>query len=212
LKTKTPNVILNIIGPPGCGKGSLVKILLERIPKPIHILGTGDRCREEEEKKTSAGDVIAEYTSTGLLVPDRIMLPIIGESMTCLSDFRGVLMADGATRTLAQYEAVINSASIHGFKVHTIFINDCVHECVKRIKDDPNRIHRTDNDDLVLKIRTLEYENHTIEAIEHARGHEGEDFCKINRVDGPRLKAGNVMAFLQSRHPEHFSVSHLASR
>lgn len=92
-----------LFGPPGSGKGTQAKLLIEKYHVP-HI-STGDLLREALSKKTPLGLRAKEHLDNGTLVPDDIMIGLIREVVTTGSGKDGFLL-DGFPRTIPQAEAL----------------------------------------------------------------------------------------------------------
>ena len=56
-----------LLGPPGGGKGTQAKFLIEKLDIPQ--ISTGDMLREHVTKQTSLGIKAKEYMNSGALVP-----------------------------------------------------------------------------------------------------------------------------------------------
>lgn len=90
---------LVLVGPPGSGKGTQAKRLVERLQ--LAYIGTGEILRDAVKRKTDMGVQIAPMMTQGLLVPDPIVNEVVAEL------FRGKdrpnrFVMDGYPRTLAQ--------------------------------------------------------------------------------------------------------------
>ena len=92
-------MLLVFIGPPGSGKGTQSKRLLDY----LHIghLSTGDLLREAKAAGTPLGKLAAEYMDFGRLVPDNLVLEMVAEKLDD-SHYQAGCMFDGFPRTLAQ--------------------------------------------------------------------------------------------------------------
>lgn len=91
------------IGPPGAGKGTQAERIVRRY-KLAH-LSTGDMLRAARDAKTEVGRKAEAYMSAGQLVPDEIILAIIGQRLG-EADCREGYLLDGFPRTMAQAEAL----------------------------------------------------------------------------------------------------------
>lgn len=97
---------MNIVmmGPPGAGKGTQAKILAERFGL-LH-LSPGDLLREAVREGTELGRKAKAYMDAGLLVPDELIVDLIGGRIRDEAGrTRGVIL-DGFPRTLRQAEAL----------------------------------------------------------------------------------------------------------
>ena len=94
---------LIFIGPPGAGKGTQSKRLIEYLKVPH--LSTGDMLRQEIEDRTEYGLRSQEYMTLGKFVPDSIILEIVGRRIDQRDCAVGCLF-DGFPRTLVQAAAL----------------------------------------------------------------------------------------------------------
>ena len=100
---------LILLGPPGAGKGTQAKIISEK----YHIihLSTGDLLRAEIANKTPLGLTAMQYTNSGKLVPDSIMIELIKNRLQ-KEDVKNGFLLDGYPRTIPQAESLENLTSI----------------------------------------------------------------------------------------------------
>ena len=95
---------LALFGPPGAGKGTLAKILVEKY-QFIHI-STGDMIRKEIADGSELGKMAAEIINNGQLLSDDIVIKMIESRIKSeASDVFGFIF-DGFPRTVAQAEAL----------------------------------------------------------------------------------------------------------
>ena len=94
------NVIL--LGPPGAGKGTQAKHLVQT--RAMVQLSTGDMLREARSSGTAMGRRVAEVMDRGDLVTDEIVIGLIEEKIT--GSAGGGFIFDGFPRTLAQADAL----------------------------------------------------------------------------------------------------------
>ena len=94
------NIIL--LGPPGAGKGTQAKRLVEE--RNMVQLSTGDMLREARTSGTEMGKKVAAVMDAGNLVTDEIVIGLIREKLEQGAD--GGFIFDGFPRTLAQADAL----------------------------------------------------------------------------------------------------------
>jgi len=95
-----PNIIL--LGPPGAGKGTQAKRLVDE--RRMVQLSTGDMLREAKTSGTEMGNRVAEVMARGELVTDEIVIGLIEEKIT--GHAGGGFIFDGFPRTLKQADAL----------------------------------------------------------------------------------------------------------
>lgn len=94
------NIIL--IGPPGAGKGTQARHLVET--RGMVQLSTGDMLREAKESGSEMGKIVAGVMERGELVTDEIVIGLIREKLE--GDNGGGFIFDGFPRTLMQAAAL----------------------------------------------------------------------------------------------------------
>ncbi|NGQ90777.1 adenylate kinase [Rhodobacter sp. HX-7-19] len=94
------NIIL--LGPPGAGKGTQAKRLVEE--RGMVQLSTGDMLREAKTSGTEMGRKVADVMARGELVTDEIVIGLIEEKIT--GQAGGGFIFDGFPRTLKQADAL----------------------------------------------------------------------------------------------------------
>lgn len=97
--------MLNIIifGAPGSGKGTQSQKLIDKY-QLTHI-STGDVLRDQISKETELGKLASKYMSQGELVPDKVVIDMLGEIISANHNTNGFIF-DGFPRTLPQGEAM----------------------------------------------------------------------------------------------------------
>jgi adenylate kinase len=95
-------MLIVFIGPPGAGKGTQSRRLLEYLG--ISHLSTGELLREAKATGSPLGTLAAQYMDHGRLVPDSLVLEMVDEKLREPQFAKGCLF-DGFPRTLAQARA-----------------------------------------------------------------------------------------------------------
>ena len=106
-----------LFGPPGAGKGTQAKQIVEKYHY-LH-LSTGDLLRQEMAAGTELGKKAAELINRGDLVPDEVVEGMIRNKIASNRDVAGFLF-DGFPRTIAQAEALDAMLTEFGGKVDAV--------------------------------------------------------------------------------------------
>jgi adenylate kinase len=92
-----------LLGPPGAGKGTQAKLLIEKTGL-VHI-SSGDIFRENIKNQTELGKLAQTFMNNGELVPDDLTIAMIKERFSRQDCADGAIL-DGFPRTKAQAEAL----------------------------------------------------------------------------------------------------------
>lgn len=123
------NITLKIVilGPPGAGKGTYAKLLMEKMRIP-HI-STGDLLRDIVKNQSELGRKISSFMGTGNLVPDELVFEVL-KIRFANSDCKDGFILDGFPRTLHQ----ANLLEMQGFSPDVVVnINVREEEILKRL-------------------------------------------------------------------------------
>ena len=96
---------LLLIGPPGGGKGTQAKFLIDRFAIPQ--ISTGDMLRGNIHNNTSLGQDAQKFMKAGQLVPDSIILDMMKKRLA-EEDCNNGFILDGFPRTIPQAEGLDN--------------------------------------------------------------------------------------------------------
>jgi adenylate kinase len=105
---------LILLGPPGAGKGTQAKILVDSYGIPQ--LSTGDILRSAISQKTPMGLAAKEIMDRGDLVPDEVVNGIVSERLDAPDAQKGFIL-DGFPRTIPQAEALDAMLEEKGMKL-----------------------------------------------------------------------------------------------
>ncbi|MEG1430854.1 MAG: nucleoside monophosphate kinase, partial [Oscillospiraceae bacterium] len=111
---------LILLGAPGAGKGTQAEVLSKRLNIPT--ISTGNILRAAVKAGTPLGLTVKTLMDTGKLVPDDVIIGIIGERVREADCANGYIL-DGVPRTIAQAESM-ESIGIHFDDVVSIEISD----------------------------------------------------------------------------------------
>lgn len=108
-----------LFGPPGAGKGTQAKILVQRLGIPQ--ISTGDMMRAERKSGSELGKRFESYMAKGHLVPDELVLELFAKRLQ-EDDAKGGAIFDGFPRTVAQAKALDATLSELGRKVDHVAV------------------------------------------------------------------------------------------
>ncbi len=163
---------LILIGPPGAGKGTQAKRLEDQ--RGLVQLSTGDMLRALRGSGTALGERAAAIMATGALVPDEILITMIGERIDRPDCAKGFIL-DGFPRTVPQAEALDDMLAVRDLKLdHVIeFQVDegiLVDRINKRIAETPPDQRRADDTPETLVHRLKVYHAQTAPILPYYRG------------------------------------------
>jgi adenylate kinase len=92
-----------LLGPPGAGKGTQAKLMIDKWNIPQ--ISTGDILRAAVREGTALGAEARGFMDRGELVPDRVVIGIIAERLKEDDAGKGFIL-DGFPRTIPQAEAL----------------------------------------------------------------------------------------------------------
>lgn len=95
--------VIILLGPPGSGKGTQAKRIMES--KRLPHISTGDLFRENMSKNTDLGQKAKSFINAGKLVPDALVLDMLFDRVA-RADCRDGYLLDGFPRTIPQARAL----------------------------------------------------------------------------------------------------------
>lgn len=160
-------MIVIFIGPPGAGKGTQAKKIVEKYHIPQ--ISTGDILREEVKKGSSLGKKVQEYIDKGELVPDDIIIAIIKERIQ-KEDAKGGFLLDGFPRTIEQAKALEKMLEEMGKKLDgVLFLDVSEEELIKRLLKRAEIEGRSDDNLETIKERLRVYKEKTVPILDFYR-------------------------------------------
>jgi len=103
-----------LLGPPGAGKGTQAKRLAEKYNVPQ--ISTGDIFRANIKEGTELGKKAQEYTNSGRLVPDELVVDIVKDRLM-KDDCKNGYLLDGFPRTIPQAKQLADFLKEQGQKL-----------------------------------------------------------------------------------------------
>jgi adenylate kinase len=204
-------MVVVLIGPPGCGKGTQGRMLQQLLNIPA--LSTGDILRAEAEAGTPLGKEVRAVVEAGALVNDDLVNRVVAGRLASPELSRGVVL-DGYPRTVAQAQYLdrllrklgMPAATILNFEIDeaTVFARLTTRrQCplcgrvYNMVSQPPAHVDYCDDDGMVLisrsddtpeviRERMRAYAAQTAAVVRHYRG-------SIHRIDATRDPEGVLM-------------------
>ena len=156
---------LVIFGPPGAGKGTQSKYIVNEFN--LHQLSTGDLLRNEIKNKTELGSKISSIINSGELVSDEIVGNLI-EKFVSNKNYKNKIIFDGYPRTLSQAKNLDKLLKKYDQKIDMVLKLSVSLETVKkRIQERQIQESRTDDNQEVAIKRFKNYEKSSDPVIDY---------------------------------------------
>lgn len=156
---------LILFGPPGSGKGTQSANIISTYK--LNHISTGDLLRDEVNRKTALGQEAKKFMDQGQLVPDAVVIGMIGSKLDENPDARGFIF-DGFPRTTAQAEALDKLLQLKNTAIHALLSLEVPEEELKRrLIERGIDSGRSDDNEEVIQKRIVEYKSKTEPVAEH---------------------------------------------
>ena len=149
-----------LFGPPGAGKGTQAKLLVDKYK--FEHLSTGDMLRDEIKRATEIGLQAKKIIDSGQLVPDDIVAEMVRNRIKNLKNSTGIIF-DGFPRTVAQAQKLDEIMSAGNQKISMMIAIDVNNEeIIKRILERGKISQRSDDQNVeTIKNRIDAYNSQT---------------------------------------------------
>ncbi len=150
---------LILFGPPGSGKGTQSANIIATFG--LSHISTGDLLRDEVKRETALGLEARNFMDQGQLVPDAVVIGMIGSKLDQNPDARGYIF-DGFPRTTAQAEALDELLNQKNTEIQALISLEVPEEELKRRLLHRGEVSgRSDDNEEVIQKRIVEYKNKT---------------------------------------------------
>ena len=145
-----------IFGPPGAGKGTQSKFIVNKFN--LYQLSTGELLRNEIKNKTELGSKISSIINSGELVSDEIVSNLI-EKFISNNNYKNKIIFDGYPRSLSQAKNLDNLLNKYKQKIDIVLKLSVNLETVKkRILERQTQENRADDNEEIAIKRYRTYE------------------------------------------------------
>ena len=154
-----------IFGPPGAGKGTQSKFIVEKYS--LYQLSTGELLRDEIKKKTVLGSQISSIINSGELVSDEIVSKLI-QNFISDQKYKDKLIFDGYPRNLNQAINLDNLLKQSNQKINLVLnLSVSLETIKKRISERQSQEKRSDDNEKIAIKRFQTYEKSTKPVIDY---------------------------------------------
>ena len=168
-----------LFGPPGAGKGTQAKMLIDKFN--IVQISTGDMLRDEVKSQSELGKSAKAIMDRGDLVSDKIIIAMINKRIQ-MSDCNNGFILDGFPRTLNQaieLDGLLEDLKVKIDNVIQIEVDEnlLLERINKRALE--NESIRNDDNSSILKNRIIVYKKDTMPVIDYYK-----NLKKLNTING----------------------------
>lgn len=172
--------MLNIVlfGGPGSGKGTQSAKLIDQYS--LYHISTGEVLRDHMARGTELGKIAKDFIDKGQLIPDDLMVSILGSVLDSLPEGKSGVVFDGFPRTIPQAEALDRLLSDRGMLLDAVIgLEVPDEELLARMIKRGKETGRADDNPATIKNRLDVYHNQTSPLRDHYMNNG-----KYIRIDG----------------------------
>jgi adenylate kinase len=191
---------LILLGAPGAGKGTQGVRLAEHFG--VAHVASGDILREHVAQETPLGVRVAAFVAAGELVPDDLVLAVVGRAVVEAMETGGYLL-DGFPRTLAQAEQAFEAATRGDMAANAVLFLDVADEvAIERLVERSATSGRVDDASTdVIRHRLEVFHEQTVPLLDFYEAHG-----RLVRVDAgppPDEVFAEILRRLDERERQH---------
>ena len=154
-----------IFGPPGAGKGTQSKFIVNKFN--LYQLSTGDLLRNEIKNKTLLGSKISSTINSGELVSDKIVNDLI-EKFISNDNYKNKIIFDGYPRSLIQAKNLDDLLIKYKQKIDIVLkLSVSLETIKKRILERQTQENRADDSEEIAIKRFKTYEKSSEQVLDY---------------------------------------------
>ena len=186
-----------LLGPPGCGKGTQSKLLVEN--KNFFQLSTGDLLRAAtSDNESEVGQKIKQIMQQGGLVPDNFVMDIIVKKVLDLKDQN--IIFDGFPRNIEQAKFLDKSLETIEISLDYVIFFGIDYKILesrikKRIEQSSGKDLRTDDNLEVLDKRINIYKESTLPIVDYYKNKN--ILCEIDAMESIEAVYDNILKIIE---------------
>ena len=186
-----------LLGPPGCGKGTQSKLLVEN--KNFFQLSTGDLLRAAtSDNESEVGQKIKQIMQQGGLVPDNFVIDIIVKKVLDLKDQN--IIFDGFPRNIEQAKFLEKSLETIKISLDYVIFFGIDYKILesrikKRIEQSSGKDLRTDDNLEVLNKRINIYKESTLPIVDYYKNKN--ILCEIDAMESIEAVYDNILKIIE---------------
>ncbi len=190
---------LVFIGPPGAGKGTQCKRLVELLNIPH--LSTGEMLRAVKRQETALSRWVASYIDAGKLAPDHLVMRIVAQRLQSEECVNGALF-DGFPRTIIQAQLLDDYLAEQGIKLDmALELKVVEEELIQRLLKRAQVDGRADDNYETIRERLHVFNTQTAPLIEYYAS-QGK-LEQVNGMQSEEVVFGAIKSCVARHHPNN---------
>lgn len=184
------------IGPPGAGKGTQCKRLVEYLGIPQ--LSTGEMLRAVQRQDTALARWVARHLDAGELAPDHLVMRIVAQRLSSPDCEAGCLF-DGFPRTIVQAQLLDEYFSRSSRKLDLVLELHVVQEqLIERLLKRAQLEDRSDDNQETIRARLRVFETQTAPLLDYYR--KRNLLVSIDGMQTPDEVSADIRRAVDARH------------